>query len=86
MDSNGTGANNFASLADAVTSLATCGVSGPVTITLAGYAHTGGLSLGQIPGASATNTVTFQGASAGGSVLSGVLGLAIALFRRASRH
>jgi hypothetical protein len=61
-------------LTDAVTSLSTCGISGPVTFTLAGYGHAGGLNLGQIPGASATNTVTFQGAATGGSVLQGAVG------------
>ncbi|MGA1381313.1 MAG: fibronectin type III domain-containing protein, partial [Schleiferiaceae bacterium] len=74
VDSNGTGANNFTSLGAAVNALSVCGVSGPVTITLAGYTHTGGLNLALIPGASATNTVTFQGATAGGSVIQGTGG------------
>jgi hypothetical protein len=74
VDSNGTGANNFLTLASAVTALQTCGVSGPVTLTLAGYVHPTGLSLAQIPGVSATNVVTFQGNSNGNTEIKGAGG------------
>jgi hypothetical protein len=74
VDSNGTGATNFLTLASAVTALQTCGVSGPVTLTLAGYVHPTGLSLAQIPGVSATNVVTFQGNSNGNSEIKGAGG------------
>ena len=86
VDSNGTGANNFNTLADAVNALSVCGISGPVTLTLAGYEHTGGLSLALIPGASATNTVTFQGAAAGGSVIKGTAGQFGAVVFSGTRH
>ena len=68
IDSNGTGATNFTTVAAAVQALQTCGVSGPVTMTLAGYTHPAGLTLAQIPGASATNLVTFQGANANAEI------------------
>jgi hypothetical protein len=68
IDSNGTGATNFTTVAAAVQALQTCGVSGPVTMTLAGYAHPAGLSMAQVPGASATNLVTFQGANANAEI------------------
>ncbi|MEY4969341.1 MAG: hypothetical protein RLZZ261_1112 [Bacteroidota bacterium] len=68
IDSNGTGATNFTTVAAAVQALQTCGVSGPVTMNLAGYSHPAGLSLAQIPGASATNLVTFQGANANAEI------------------
>jgi hypothetical protein len=74
VDSNGTGATNFLTLASAVTALQTCGVSGPVTLTLAGYVHPTGLSLAQIPGVSATNVVTFQGNSNGNTEIKGAGG------------
>ena len=74
VDSNGTGATNFLTLASAVTALQTCGVSGPVTLTLAGYVHPTGLSLAQIPGVSATNMVTFQGNSNGNTEIKGAGG------------
>ncbi|MFY9518806.1 MAG: right-handed parallel beta-helix repeat-containing protein [Schleiferiaceae bacterium] len=74
VDSNATGANNFTSLSAAIVSLSSCGISGPVTLTLAGYDHLSGLNLAQIPGASATNTVTFQGSASGGAVIQGVVG------------
>jgi len=72
IDSNGTGANNFNSLADAVSILSACGVSGPVTFTLAGYEHIGGLSLAAIPGVSATNRVIFQGDASGNASIKGL--------------
>ncbi|MCF8212278.1 MAG: right-handed parallel beta-helix repeat-containing protein [Cryomorphaceae bacterium] len=74
VDSNGTGATNFLTLASAVTALQTCGVSGPVTLTLAGYVHPTGLSLAQIPGVSVTNVVTFQGNSNGNTEIKGAGG------------
>ena len=74
VDSNGTGATNFLTLASAVTALQTCGVSGPVTLTLAGYVHPTGLSLAEIPGVSATNMVTFQGHSSGNTEIKGAGG------------
>jgi hypothetical protein len=86
IDSNGTGANNFTTLADAVHDLSVCGVSGPVTLTLAGYEHTGGLNLALIPGASSTNTVTFQGAAAGGSVIKGTVGQFGAVVLNGTQH
>ncbi len=86
VDSNGTGANNFNTLGDAVNALSVCGVSGPVTLTLAGYEHTGGLNLALIPGASATNTVTFQGAAAGGSVIKGTVGQFGAVVFNGTQH
>jgi hypothetical protein len=86
VDSSGTGANNFTTLAAAVNALGVCGVSGPVTITLAGYEHTGGLNLALIPGSSATNTVTFQGAANGGSVIKGSLGQFGAVVINGTQH
>ena len=86
VDISGTGANNFTTLAAAVNALSVCGISGPVTLTLAGYEHTGGLSLALIPGASATNTVTFQGAAAGGSVIKGTVGQFGAVVFNGTKH
>ena len=74
VDSNGTGATNFLTLASAVTALQTCGVSGPVTLTLAGYVHPTGLTLAQIPGVSATNVVTIQGNASGNTEIKGAGG------------
>lgn len=86
VDSNGTGANNFTSIADAVNALSVCGVSGPVTLTLAGYEHTGGLNLALIPGASSTNTVTFQGSATGGSAITGTVGQFGAVVMNGTQH
>jgi hypothetical protein len=80
IDSNlATSATNFKTIAAAVQALQTCGVSGPVTLTLAGYVHPVGLALAQIPGASATNLVTFQGASGGTAEIKGAGGQAAAV-------
>ncbi len=86
VDSNGTGATNFLTLASAVTALQTCGVSGPVTLTLAGYVHPTGLSLAQIPGVSATNVVTFQGHSSGNTEIKGAGGQSGAVTLIGTRH
>jgi hypothetical protein len=86
VDISGTGANNFTTLAAAVNALSVCGISGPVTLTLAGYEHTGGLNLALIPGTSATNTVTFQGAAAGGSVIKGTVGQFGAVVFNGTKH
>lgn len=86
VDSNGTGATNYLTLASAVTALQTCGVSGPVTFTLAGYVHPTGLSLAQIPGVSATNVVTFQGHSSGNTEIKGAGGQPGAVTLNGTRH
>ena len=69
IDTAGTGANNFTTLDSALQNLTGCGVSGPVTFTLAAnQTWTTGISLTSVIGASSTNTVTFQG-QAGSKVM-----------------
>jgi hypothetical protein len=80
IDSNlATSATNFKTISAAVQALQTCGVSGPVTLNLAGYVHPAGLALAQIPGASATNLVTFQSAASGTAEIKGAGGQAAAV-------
>ena len=72
VDTAGTGANNFTTLDSAVQYLVGCGISGPVTFTLAAnQTWTTGISLTSVIGASSTNTVTFQG-QAGSKVMAGL--------------
>ncbi|MFC5269452.1 right-handed parallel beta-helix repeat-containing protein [Adhaeribacter terreus] len=56
-------ASNFQSFSSAVAVLNTCGVSGPVTITVAPGSgpYNESVSLVSVPGTSANNTVTFEG-------------------------
>ncbi|GAA4372827.1 T9SS type A sorting domain-containing protein [Hymenobacter koreensis] len=61
-----TGGTNFASFTAAADALNLGGVSGAVTFTVSGGPYTDQLVLNTIPGASATNTVVFNG---GGSTL-----------------
>jgi hypothetical protein len=56
-----TAGTNFTSFTDAATALNLDGVSGPVTFAVSGGPYTEQLSLAQIPGASATNTVVVNG-------------------------
>ena len=58
-----TGGNNFTSFSDAAAQLSCGGVSGPVVMTVASGSgpYNEQVTLLQIPGASATNTVTFKG-------------------------
>ncbi len=57
----GSGSTNFTSFGAAATKLATCGVAGPVTITVAAGTYNEQMILPSIAGASATNTVVFDG-------------------------
>jgi hypothetical protein len=58
------GPNNFATLDSAINVLTGCGVSGPVTFNMAAGTYTRSWIMNSIQGASATNTITFNGASA----------------------
>jgi hypothetical protein len=59
---SGSGSTNFTSFAAAFTALQTLGVCAPVTFQVAAGTYSGQLIFsGAIPGASATNTVTFDG-------------------------
>lgn len=53
--------SDFPTFADAMNALQTCGVSGPVTMEFHPGTYNGPWVIGKIPGASATNTVTFDG-------------------------
>ena len=57
----GSGSTNFVSFATAFQALTTCGVSGPVTLSVAPGVYTGRLVLTTIPNASNVNRVTFDG-------------------------
>lgn len=58
----GTAASDFLTIPDAINAMYSCGIGGPVTFQVQAGTYTGTLQLNQaIPGASATNTVTFDG-------------------------
>ncbi|MBE0644554.1 MAG: hypothetical protein IH600_10785 [Bacteroidetes bacterium] len=57
----GSGNRNFTSFTNAVNALNAVGVSGPVTFNVASATYNEQFTLGAIAGASATNTVTFNG-------------------------
>lgn len=64
IDATGSGANNFTSF-DAATAVLNCGgISGPVTFTVAANTYQTQVLLQNVTGVSATNTITFIGASA----------------------
>ena len=54
---------DYATFSDAVIALNQCGIDGPVTFNVAGGTYDEQISLSDIPGASSTNTITFQSAS-----------------------
>lgn len=56
-----TAGTNFASFAEAASTVSACGVSGPVTFTVAAGTYTDTMYLGAIAGASAVNMITFDG-------------------------
>ena len=62
---------NFSSIAQAANALNTNGVSGAVTIDIGAGTYTAQVAIGNLTGASSTNTVTFSGAGAGSTIISG---------------
>ena len=60
----GGGANHYATFTAAVSSLTLRGVSGPVTFNVYPLTYSASVVIGQIAGASATNTITFRDAGA----------------------
>lgn len=60
---SGSGSTNFTSFQAAIDRLITCGVSGPVTFNVAAGTYNEQVILPEIDGASATNTITFDGGS-----------------------
>lgn len=58
----GTSGAHYASIADAVTALKTYGICGPVVFEIDSGVYTDRVVIDQLPGVSATNTVTFKGA------------------------
>jgi len=54
---------DFADFTSAVNQIQNCGVSGPVVFNVASGTYTEQVTIGAIPGASATNTITFQSAT-----------------------
>lgn len=56
-----TGGTNFNSFTDAAAELSNCGINGPVVINIAPGTYNDSFTIFEIPGASATNTVLFDG-------------------------
>lgn len=56
-----TGPTNFNSLNEAILTLQNCGMSGSVTLNLAGIVDTGSYTIGSISGISSSNTLTING-------------------------
>ncbi len=63
IDPNGSGPGSFKSFGEAVDSLITYGVSGPVVFNAANGTYNEQIIIPSISGASAQNTITFQGSS-----------------------
>ena len=68
IDPLGSGAFNYLTIADAVDDLNSFGVCGPVTFDVAAGTYSEQMTLGEIAGASATNTITFT-ADTGGVIV-----------------
>ncbi|CAA6805413.1 MAG: Gliding motility-related protein, partial [uncultured Aureispira sp.] len=65
----GHSSSDFATAAEALDALMSCGVSGPVTMEFVAGTYTGPWVLNEIPGASLTNTVTFDGLNAANAMI-----------------
>jgi len=73
------GANNFATLDSAVAVLAGCGITGSVTFNLQGGTFPTSMKLGQIQGASSTNTITFNGGGVSSDTIKINVGITIGI-------
>jgi hypothetical protein len=80
------GPNNFATLDSAINVLTGCGVSGPVTFNMAAGTYTRSWILNSIQGASATNTITFNGASANTTTIASPAGTTNAWIFNGTSH
>src|SRR5690606_5024700 len=69
IDAGGAGATNYATFADAMSDLNICGVHGAVVFNVASGTFTEQVVIPPISGASAINTITFNGVGAGGTIL-----------------
>jgi PKD repeat protein len=67
IDPAGSGPNNFTTFSAAAAKLASCGVGGPVVLQVAAGTYTEQVNVTTIPGASATNTITFDGGNGNAS-------------------
>jgi hypothetical protein len=67
--SQNTSGSNFNSFSDAVTALNNCGISGPVTFTVAAGTYTENVTINEVNGNSSTNTITFDGQNAANCTL-----------------
>ena len=61
IDPNGTGSRNYTSFTNAINALQAAGVSGATTFQVAAATYNEQIVIPPIPGASATNTITFDG-------------------------
>ena len=59
---------NFNTFADAISLLNSCGVDAPVVFNVLAGTYTGEVLIGNINGASATNTITFDGGTSGATL------------------
>ncbi len=67
--SQSTAGTNYNSFADIVNEMLVCGISGPVNVDVQPGTYNEQVYLGAIPGASATNTVTFKGVDPATTIL-----------------
>jgi hypothetical protein len=64
----GAGAN-YPDIASALAAVEMCGISGPITFNVAAGTYSGEVSLSSIPGVTATNNITVNGAGMGSTIL-----------------
>ncbi len=70
IDPAGSGATNFTSFTDAINALTVAGVCGPVNFTVAPGTYSTQIVMGNIAGASAINTITFDGVNSTNRIIS----------------
>ncbi|MSQ78247.1 MAG: DUF5011 domain-containing protein [Flavobacteriaceae bacterium] len=75
--SQSTSGNNYSDFSSAVAAINQCGISGPVIFTVAAGTYTESVILGAVNGASATNTITFDGVDTANRIIQSTVSGAI---------
>lgn len=70
IDASGSGPTNFTSFDAAITAMNSCGIAGSVHFAVAAGTYSGQIDVPAITGASASNTITFEGTSMAACTLS----------------
>ncbi|MDP1726361.1 MAG: GEVED domain-containing protein [Bacteroidota bacterium] len=88
IDPAGSGTTNFTTFADAITALNANGICAPVVFNVAAgtYTVTSAITIGNIVGVNATNTITFEGTNAATRIITGSIANSAVIVMNGSKY